>query len=764
MGGRGLGAGCGGRGLCAGIRVEVCVGTCTPIVMRILRCRIAAQLEFELPALRLRGVHGHAVHFQRADVGDAGFELHLDLCRTASLRFGQHGGDWGQALQAFVAVLQGDEIPRTVAAIGGAGGQVEAHGPAEAQAEAPVREPHGVALGRAVRQHADALAAIEREVVGTGGAAADAGRAAGAGHGVGDGAACDGGVEPGFIDLQQADGRGAGRLPAAQGGEQAVAQGLGVEHAAVEQHGVGQGAALALQEGGDVAGDGGVVGVGQAEFDEGAARPRRLRIRRHLREESFDQQPVHVGAREGGGARAADQPAAAALERDGGLRGAVRGEQALLGAAAALGELRELDGRERGVRGLARLAGLDRGPARQPRLDPAREREVHVVAAEHEVVAHAGARELRLAGGVQRDIDEREVGGAAAHIDHEQAARVGEWIGQIGAVREDPVVERGLRLFDEVDGAEAGECGGLEGELARAFVERGGHGEHGGLLRERRLGVGVVPGVAQVAQIAGAGLQRGDLGHLMGRAPGQDGGGAVHGGVRQPALGAGHEPAGRLLAEFAREGAEDGGLLRWPGQGQVGLRERACGRMEAQRGQQGPRRDFAGRDALRDGEDLDVVRAQGREREHGVGRAQVDADAEGGRHHASRTSNSTFHCAPPDASASNSSVPMSVTRARNCTGTTSPAERPSAGSVASICASSCSSSGDQKSSRVPGWSSRRTDDPKKRKRTDSPTTRPSCCGGRGASEPSSMPKGATHRACTGGSRPGTAGMLDSMPT
>ncbi len=77
------------------------------------------------------------------------------------------------------------------------------------------------------------------------------------------------------------------------------------------------------------------------------------------------------------------------------------------------------------MRGLACLTGLARRSARQPRLDPAGEREVHVVAAEHEVVAHAGAGELGLAGGVERDVDQGQVGGAAAHVHHQQAARVG---------------------------------------------------------------------------------------------------------------------------------------------------------------------------------------------------------------------------------------------------------------------------------------------------------------------------------------------------
>jgi len=65
---------------------------------------------------------------------------------------------------------------------------------------------------------------------------------------------------------------------------------------------------------------------------------------------------------------------------------------------------------------------------------------------------------------------------------------------------------------------------------------------------------------------------------------------------------------------------------------------------------------------------------------------------------------------------------------------------------------------------VPGRSSRRVALSKKRNDTGSPTTRPSSCGAGTASVPSSMPKGAMQRPCSGGSIPGTAGIELSMPT
>ena len=64
---------------------------------------------------------------------------------------------------------------------------------------------------------------------------------------------------------------------------------------------------------------------------------------------------------------------------------------------------------------------------------------------------------------------------------------------------------------------------------------------------------------------------------------------------------------------------------------------------------------------------------------------------------------------------------------------------------------------------TPALSWRRTVEPRKRKCTGSPTTRPNCAS-IATSVPSSMPKGATHSAWIGASKPGTAGIEDSIAT
>ena len=118
-----------------------------------------------------------------------------------------------------------------------------------------------------------------------------------------------------------------------------------------------------------------------------------------------------------------------------------------------------------------------------------------------------------------------------------------------------PAVLKNAREHELTEGfeyARAGQARGLDGERARALVERGGHGEHDVLLGQRRVGEVRVPRRLHMGQIAGAGRHGRDLGDVLGRAPGQDGRRAVHTGVREPALGAADQTSRHLGAQLAR--------------------------------------------------------------------------------------------------------------------------------------------------------------------------------------------------------------------
>src|SRR5207248_11055822 len=151
-----------------------------------------------------------------------------------------------------------------------------------------------------------------------------------------------------------------------------------------------------------------------------------------------------------------------------------------------------------------------------------------------------------------------------------------------------------------------------------------------------------------------------------------------------------------------------------PGQGKRALRQLVLAGQVQVRREQGPPRHLAGRDQLRDGEDLDgsagILRCKVGEGDGGVRGAEVDPDGVAQRHgYSPRTENSSFQ-APPAcfssrANSSSASVPTSVTEARRPTGSTSPLDPSRAGSSASMAGSSSNS--ETSSTTVPGGSSRR---------------------------------------------------------
>ena len=121
------------------------------------------------------------------------------------------------------------------------------------------------------------------------------------------------------------------------------------------------------------------------------------------------------------------------------------------------------------------------------------QREIDVVAAEQDVFADGDAFELQFAG-LLGDRDQREIGGAAADIDHQNQIALLDALAPVGMPL-DPGVEGGLRLFEHGDVPVAGSLGGLAGQFARDGVERSGHGDQNFLLVEGRVGMLVVPGM-----------------------------------------------------------------------------------------------------------------------------------------------------------------------------------------------------------------------------------------------------------------------------
>src|SRR5262245_34799875 len=128
-------------------------------------------------------------------------------------------------------------------------------------------------------------------------------------------------------------------VPGAHYLDQPLAQGFGLEYAAIEQDGVRPlvRLELAVQEGGQVAGDGRVVHIRQAHFLEaGTGRSRRLGVPGNQGEEAFQNRLLDVGECNLSVERTTDDGAPAALHGNRDVDWRVWGEQCFLRLSARL--------------------------------------------------------------------------------------------------------------------------------------------------------------------------------------------------------------------------------------------------------------------------------------------------------------------------------------------------------------------------------------------------------------------------------------------
>ena len=362
--------------------------------------------------------------------------------------------------------------------------------------------------------------------------------------------------------------------------------------------------------------------VGQPELGEagGPGGSARARAGLHPGEEPVQQQRPRLLARHLRRDGAPEQPAAAPHHRHRQPLRAAVGEEPLLRDPAGLHQRAEA----------GRLEPLAQAP-----LHRSRQRQVDVVAAEEQVIADRQPREDRPAL-AQLRLHQREVGGPAAHVDHQHAdaARAigeAERLLEPPAVARRPLVEGRLRLLEQGHAPEPRRPRGGQGQLAGHLVEGRRHRQHDLLLRQRRVGVGGVPGVAQVAEVERRGVHRREPRHALGRAPGQDRRGPVGARVREPALGRGDQPPGDERPLRPRQLPHRDGPLA-PGQPERLGRQLRAGQVGAGREEPAlghlPRRD-----QLRDWQRPDGVHqvppaGEVHRGERGVDRPEVDADEE----------------------------------------------------------------------------------------------------------------------------------------
>jgi hypothetical protein len=138
------------------------------------------------------------------------------------------------------------------------------------------------------------------------------------------------------------------------------------------------------------------------------------------------------------------------------------------------------------------------------------QRQVHVVAAEQDVLADADALQLRITGDVDHG-DQAEICGTAADVAHQDDVAGRDGIAPLPASLRRPGVERGLRFLQQHDLAQTGGLGRFRGQAARYFVEGRGNRQHDLAVRQvpvpALLVDGVKEGLLQVLQVAGRALE-----------------------------------------------------------------------------------------------------------------------------------------------------------------------------------------------------------------------------------------------------------------
>ncbi len=360
--------------------------------------------------------------------------------------------------------------------------------------------------------------------------------------------------------MQFLDGR---LVPVVEDVDQALAERLGLEDAAVEQNGgrlrqlllaalgrspLDQDLGIAGEELGQVFADGRVGGIGQTKLlQAGGALALRLRIGRAFREETLDENLFDIAPGQVGLDGAADDLAAAAEDRD---RSAVRLlvlKQLFLGQPATVPEhvhLAEVELGPLGGQGGGHVMGQG---------------QVHVVPAQKNVIADRDPGQNQLPC-LLADGDQGQVGGSAADVAYQDHIAHLDLVAPLVVAGMNPGIEGRLRFFQERDSFQARSPGRFHRQLPRHGIERRRHGQDDVLVFQpvgrHVLGNKVVPGVGQVLQVIGAGFQGRDPAGILRRLPGQDRLAAINARMTKPRFGRRHQPGGHLAAEVARELAD----------------------------------------------------------------------------------------------------------------------------------------------------------------------------------------------------------------
>jgi hypothetical protein len=219
------------------------------------------------------------------------------------------------------------------------------------------------------------------------------------------------------------------------------------------------------------------------------------------------------------------------------------------------------------------------------------EREIEIVAAQQQVLAHRGAREIDQIA-LARHADQAEIAGAAAHVADQHRLPVEQLLARLRQIVGDPRIERRRRLFEQRQLLDAGIARRHHREFARLFVEGRRHGEHDVLFGQRRAH-GAVPLLAEFADEARRNFHRREHPPGLLRIPRQNLRRAVDIGIRKPRFRRVHQARGHNRALLARVHAHRLAIFQEKERWQRAPRLHAPGRYQLRRFEDVQRRKFA---------------------------------------------------------------------------------------------------------------------------------------------------------------------------
>ena len=266
------------------------------------------------------------------------------------------------------------------------------------------------------------------------------------------------------------------------------------------------------------------------------------------------------------------------------------------------------------------------------RLQRVGQREIHVVAAEKNVLADADALDLKVAV-LAGDRDQAEVRRASADVAHEHDVARADLLAPVAARLRGPCVKCRLRFLEQHDFSEARGLGRVGGQRARDFIERRRHREHdlarGEIPFAALRALGVEKALAQVFEVAPRTVERGEPRLLDVRFPWQHGLLRIGVKVRQPRFRRRDEAVRHERAMLAREMADDGRVrFRRPRQPHGVLRKLVRMRHVERRGQRRFFTRLIRAEHLRDLDDLRATALKLLDGRRAVARAEVNAEAE----------------------------------------------------------------------------------------------------------------------------------------